>query len=228
MQTTPFGGTAPAPAQRGRPILIDAGDWTLDSNDDEAVVPVFRRWMQDPVFARPLGRAAGDPGDDVIRSFILRFDRLTAHLFFIRRKSDGVPVGMCQVHISPANQLAWLDLVIGERGRQDTQIALTAAAFAIGGWIFETIGLHKINVQVSERNQRTDAWIAKRMTLEARLREEIALPDGTRDTLLRYGLLKSEWEALKEWRRRRDERGESPTVPRRSFEQRSPDHAPKA
>jgi RimJ/RimL family protein N-acetyltransferase len=229
MQTTPFGGTSAAPAtRRGRPILLEAGDWILDSGDDEATVPSFRRWMQDPVFARPLGRAAGDPGDEAIRAYVRRFDRLTAHLFFVRRRHDRRPVGICQVHIDPRNRLAWMDVVIGERGREDTQHVLTEAGFAAMRWAFDEIGLDKVNVQVAESNERTGAWLARRMTLEARLRDEVVLPDGSRGTLLRYGILRTEWEALKAWRSRRIEQGGSPVVRRRHFENSSPDHRPPA
>lgn len=220
MRHTAFGPVdAPAPSRRGRPILLTAGDWKLDSADNPDQVPAIRRWMQDRLFAGSLGRTATDPGDAMAANFVMRFDRLAHHLFMIRR-ADGAPDGVAMVHIDVSNRLCWLEIAIGERKGGDTQTALTEVAFALATWVFETLGLDKINVQVAEDNGRTASWAARRMTLEARLRDEVRLPDGRRRTILRYGLLRSEWEAVKRRRSDRIANGGRAEEPRRSFEER--------
>ena len=195
MQITPIeSNSAARPVQVGRPVRLEAGAFHLASatvNDAAAIA----RWMDDPVLCKALGRQPRDIGVDAARAYVERFDRLLAHLLLVRRNSDDVAVGMMIVHIDGANRLAWMDAGIGERGRDDSQIALGMAAQATLAWIFDGIGLHKACAHVAEDNARTVEWMNRRFTLEATLREEVLLADGSRRTILRYGMLRSEWEA---------------------------------
>lgn len=209
-----FNPPATGPRPTGRPVVMESDHAILVSAGPEDV-PLLRRWMADPLVAGPMGRLPEDHPPERIAAYVARFDRLLDHLLVIRDKASNAPLGFAVIAIDGRNRIATITISIGERRRgSDTQLALSAAARAICAWVFETVGLRKLVVQVAQTNARTAAWVGERMTLEAELRDELLMQDGTTRTLYRYGMLRPEWDALKAWFQERDRAGIAPTLRR--------------
>lgn len=202
-----FNPPVTGPKRTGRPIRMEHGRVVLHSAGPEDAV-LLRRWMADPMVAQPMGRRPETHSEERLRDYVSRFDRLLDHLLVIRDAETAAPLGFATISINGPTRVATIAISIGERTRaRDTQIVLSGAARAICTWVFETVGLRKLVVHVAKTNERTAGWVSERMTLEGELRDEIVLPDGTARTLLRYGMLRPEWDELKTWFEARDRVG---------------------
>jgi RimJ/RimL family protein N-acetyltransferase len=186
-----------ASRRKGPPVGLDAGNWVLYSGERGDEVATVAAWLSDPLVARVLGRPCGPPDLAQAAAYVQGFDRVRSHLFMVRRKEDGSPEAMAIVRIDGRHLVADVDVVVGTRTTRarDGQAVLLQAARAAARWIFIDVGLAKIMVRVLERNRRTADWAARHMTLEGTLRGHARLPDGTRHTVLQYGLLRDEWLA---------------------------------
>lgn len=182
----------------GRAVVLDAGQWTLDSDRRGDEATSIAGWLATPMIARVLGRTCLPPDPMRAMAYLRGFDGVASHLFMIRRTSDGHPEGMMSVNMDGRHLIADLDVVIGARTTRshDGHTLLEAAGRAAVRWAFLDVGMQKIMARVLARNARTADWAGRYMRLEGTLRGHVRLPDGSRHDVLQYGLLRDEWQDM--------------------------------
>lgn len=75
----------------------------------------------------------------------------------------------------------------------------THMKFLMLQYAFETLEFEKVEFRIDERNQKSRKAVEKLgATLEGILRQDTLMKDGLRRNTCCYGILKSEWEAIKD------------------------------
>jgi ribosomal-protein-alanine N-acetyltransferase len=105
----------------------------------------------------------------------------------------------CQIYIGP---LSWSlpEFTLGYIAEKDHegQGYVTEAARAVLDFVFQTLNAQRLSVECDDTNQRS-YHVAERLGMqrEAHFRQNRRHPDGTLTGTYHYGLLRSEWQALK-------------------------------
>lgn len=92
--------------------------------------------------------------------------------------------------------MAAISVVIGDE-RSTRKGTGEETARALIDWLFGPRGLDKVFARVLASNSICTAWIGSRLSLEGRLRRHVLPPDGNREDILLYGLLKEDWPRLR-------------------------------
>ena len=194
---------------RGPDLEIPTRRFILRSLDRTGAGPL-RRWMASERINDALAQAPRELSEASAHAYIERFDNRTEFLLGIwtRDEAEARLLGFYTLHIDPCHRVLTVSLAIGEEDALNQAVAVETAR-ALVDWAFGGAGLEKVVAQVAETNRLTADWLGTRMQLEGRLRDEIRNSDGTgRVTVLRFGLLKSDWAAVRERSiRRQAERG---------------------
>jgi aminoglycoside 6'-N-acetyltransferase len=126
-------------------------------------------------------------------------DWAARHCFFLAAFDKKSAEFACQIYIGP---LSWSlpDFTLGYIAEKDHQGQgyVTEAARAALDFIFGSLNAVRASLEVDDTNQRSYR-VAKRigMQREAHFRQNRRQPDGSLTGTLHYGMLRSEWEALK-------------------------------
>jgi RimJ/RimL family protein N-acetyltransferase len=192
---------------RGPDLEIATQRFILRSLDRKGAEPL-RRWMASGRINDALEQAPRELSEAAAAAFIDRFDNRTSFLLGIWTRDEARLLGFYTLHVDPRHLVLTVSLAIGEEDALNQAVAVETAR-AVVDWAFDKAGLEKVVAQVAETNRLTADWLGTRMQLEGRLRDEIRASDGTsRITVLRFGLLKSDWAAVRERSiRRQAERG---------------------
>ena len=180
---------------RGPALAIATGRFVLRSMDESGVEPL-RRWMADARIGEALAQPPRALTAAGAKAYIARFDNRTSFLLGIYERSSERLLGFYALQVDRRHLTATGSLVVGEEEALNQAVAAETAR-AIADWAFETAGLEKLIAQVAETNTLVANWLGTRMQLEGRLRDEVRTGDGRRLTVLRFGLLRSEWAAVR-------------------------------
>lgn len=189
---------APAP-RMGQPVRLAAGDWLLDGMLRQDDVATVSNWMASPRIAYVLGRSVAPPNHQRTLGYFQTFDRISSHLLIVRRREDGRAEGLVAIRMDGRHLVADVDVIVGSATTRlrDGQTLLQVAGDAVAAWVFDVVGMRKIMARVLRRNRRTVAWAERHLILEGTLRDHARLPDGSRETVLQFGLLAEEWRSRK-------------------------------
>jgi RimJ/RimL family protein N-acetyltransferase len=137
------------------------------------LLPLYTRWINDFTALRTLGSQLIGP--KTRESEEAWYDNLAKKddvLFTIREKSSGCPIGNCGLnYIDRPNRCATFGIMIGERDARGKGYG-TEAAHLILDYAFTALGLHNVNLTVSEFNLAGQRAYAKAGFKECgRLRE---------------------------------------------------------
>jgi RimJ/RimL family protein N-acetyltransferase len=192
---------------RGPDLEIVTQRFVLRSLDRTGAEPL-RRWLASGRINDALEQVPREFSVAAAVAFIDRFDNRTSFLLGIWTREEARLLGFYTLHVDPRHLVLTVTLAIGEEDVLNQAVAAETAR-AVVDWAFDRAGLEKLVAQVAETNRLTADWLGTRMQLEGRLRDEIRGSDGTsRVTVLRFGLLKSDWAAVRERSiRRQAERG---------------------
>ncbi|QAY75906.1 GNAT family N-acetyltransferase [Sphingosinicella sp. BN140058] len=181
---------------RRSPGTIHTGRFTLRPLADKEL-PALRRWLADERVAGGLAQSARDVGERGARAFLAGFDNRESFALAIVRNEDGAALGFYTLKVDWRHLTLTITLVVGEAEALEQAVAAETAR-AIVDWAFSSGGLEKVIALVAETNTVVAGWLGTRMQLEGRLRDEIrAEATGRRVTLLRFGLLKSDWAKVR-------------------------------
>jgi RimJ/RimL family protein N-acetyltransferase len=180
---------------RRSPGTIRTGRLTLRPLGEEDL-PAIRRWLADARVASGLAQPARDVGDRGARAFLAGFDNRDSFALAIVRNEDDAALGFYTLKADWRHLTLAITLVVGEAAALEQAVG-SETARAIVDWAFSAGGIEKVIALVAETNHIVAGWLGTRMQLEGRLRDEIAAPDGRRITLLRFGLLKSDWPRVR-------------------------------
>lgn len=157
----------------------------------------MQKWLADARVSDALAQTPRALSDEAVHRYIEEFDNRTSLLLGIHRRFTEELLGFYTFHINTRHLTGTATLVVGEDEALNQAVAVETAR-AIVDWAFDRIGLEKIIAQVAETNIITAHWLGSRMQLEGRLRDEIKSADGnSRVTVLRFGLLRSEWAGVR-------------------------------
>jgi N-acetyltransferase len=163
---------------------------------------VLRAAARDPEIGRFMFVGPGTTMEDM-RSFIsLVLERQSGGTdlgFTTVLRAEDRPVGMTRyLNIDRTNQSVeiggtWLDSALWRTPiNTETKYLLLRHAF-------ETEKVHRVSLQTDLRNERSQRAIARLGAVrEAVFRDDKLLPDGTFRTSVVYGIVVSEWPAVKE------------------------------
>lgn len=123
-----------------------------------------------------------------------QYDNKTKFLIGLFDKSTEKLIGVFFVFTSPFHRVANMTTIIGERDYWGKNILLELNGAGMD-FLFGILGVDKVGGKAMARNLPT-VFINKAMGLkvEAVLRKEWRLPDGTRADILQFGILREEWE----------------------------------
>jgi RimJ/RimL family protein N-acetyltransferase len=137
------------------------------------LLPLYTRWINDFTALRTLGSQLIGPktreSEEAWYDNLARNDEV---LFTIREKASGQPIGNCGLnHIDRPNRCATFGILIGEQDARGKGYG-TEAAHLILDYAFTALGLHGVNLTVSEFNLAGQRAYAKAGFKECgRLRE---------------------------------------------------------
>lgn len=153
-------------------------------------------WLADPRIARGLNIAPRRLPPADLRRYVESFDGRSGVILAIRAGEELV--GVSTLDLVPRHRTAQWSLIVGARERRDKASLLDVGLLTFD-WAFGQTGLDKVSSRIASRKS-----VLKRLLdeigirLEGRLRDEILLADGAgRQDELVYGLLRSEWPALR-------------------------------
>ena len=111
----------------------------------------------------------------------------------------GRAVGACGLNVDAGNHRAsyWVGIFVGELRGQGLGREITRL---VAGWGFETLGLHRIELEVLSENERAiRCYAAVGFRREGVRREAELYPDGWRDFVY-MGLIASDWAGAQRMR----------------------------
>jgi RimJ/RimL family protein N-acetyltransferase len=137
-----------------------------------------------------------DQAEEVVRELAAGW--VTRNYFFLAAfsRESGEFVG--QIYVGPVNwESPEFEMGYVANKDHEGQGYIYEAARAVLGWLFETVGAHRVRLECSEMNQRS-IKLAERLgfTREGHLRETRRRPDGQFAGDLIYGMLQREYERL--------------------------------
>lgn len=182
--------------RRGPSLRIETDRFYLESLEP-ASAQQLSGWLGSTRVSEALAQAPATRSPEQLAAYIASFDRVNDHIFGIGVKATGDLVGIYTLKVDPVHLTGAITIVIGKESALQQAIARETAR-ALVDWAFDHRGVEKIAARVADTNRITSGWLGSRMTLEGHLREHIRLPDGSRAGVLLYGLLKSEWPAVRE------------------------------
>ena len=157
--------------------------------------PLFRLWMNDPRNWQPLGRCR--PVNKVEETQWLEKSHESDKdvVFGIVVREDDRLIGSAGLHrIDWIARAATLGIVIGDIGYQDQGYGTEAVKLVLD-YGFTTLNLHRVQLDVFSHNPRAvRAYEKAGFVFEGRLREAFHR-QGRYIDVLRYGILRREWEA---------------------------------
>lgn len=160
-------------------------------------MPLFHEWLSSPSFAfyRPNLRVLCPTAFDLQQRLatLAEFVPPVELEVLVMHRASGMPLGaMALSAIDPINGKA--EFSLGFVRGQGTRCAMEALHFALDH-AFRAMALRKLIFYVLPDNRRAlDLLHRSAIALEGRLRGELLLPDRVAD-LLRFGLLREEWES---------------------------------
>jgi len=181
------------------PFTTDTYLRRADRDDLDVVVG----WMEEPDFQRFL---YGDPArspKQIREQIVKMLGRSVGHTtpgaiyLIVESKADG-PIGMLSLqHISWRNRSCTIDLYIGHRDRRNRMVAAIAVYRAFE-YCFDELNLNRVGAFIYAFNTASWRIFEKSGAVrELTLKDHVAR-DGEYHDLYGYGLLRSEFDALRE------------------------------
>ena len=183
----------------GTPVELPAGRFLLRSMRREDVTQRYVDWLRDPTVMGGMNTPLADITLDVAGQRVARrYDDATRFEWGIfDRQRDGLLIGFVDLTYKANNRVVAMTTIIGDRDYWGKNILLALADTAME-FIFETLGAEKITGEAMARNHPT-VFINKAMglTVEAVLRGEWRMADGSRADVLVFGMLREDWRAAR-------------------------------
>jgi len=182
------------------PVTL-SGQWIRLVPLDPSHAPGLRVAARDPEVGRYLLHRPGTTPEEM-QSLIAQIQSAerAGHVraFTTLRQSDGHPIGMTNfLNIDPENRSVeiggtWLDSAFWRTPYN------TEAKYLMLRHAFETERVHRVSLQTNFKNERSQRAIARLGAVrEAVFRDDKLLSDGSFRTSVVYGILESEWPAVK-------------------------------
>ncbi|MBE9555633.1 MAG: GNAT family N-acetyltransferase [Proteobacteria bacterium] len=179
----------------GSPVELLTENFVIRSMREQDITQRYADWWRDPELMAGLSTPyAGHSVERHRQQLRNQYDNKTKFLIGLFDKSTGKLIGVFFVFTNSFHRVANMTTIIGERDYWGKNILLELNGAGMD-FLFGILGVDKVGGKAMARNLPT-VFINKAMGLkvEAVLRKEWRMPDGTRADLLQFGILREEWE----------------------------------
>lgn len=182
----------------GSPVELSTENFILRSLRERDITQRYANWWRDP--ALMAGIPTPYSGHSVERHRQLlrnQYDNKTKFLWGIFDKTSDRLIGVVFLFTNPFHRVANMTTIVADRDYWGRNILIELSNAGME-FIFGILGMDKIGGKAMARNMAT-VFINKAMGLkvEAVLRKEWRMPDGTRADILQFGILREEWEEIR-------------------------------
>lgn len=189
----------PRPRQRGKPVDIQTERFQLRSLRTGDIGERWMSWAADPDVTLPMNALPRRPGRAELESYIARFDNTSGFGIGIFTRPEKLFIGFYMIGIDQLQRTANFNVMIGDKDYWGKGVVNETRA-ALLDFLFRYKGVEKATGHPLARNfPAVFNYKAQGWHLEGVLRGQARSPaDGSRLDQYQFGMLASEWPAVKE------------------------------